>query len=1071
MVKYNNCCISANYFGCYVDNLLSDFTLFRVITRVITRLVIILLLTLFCCNLSFAQDARTHQSEQINTSQSQQNKVLRIGVLAFRGMEQAYKMWLPTADYLSDAVAGSTFSIIPLTLDNIAEAIKSGRVDFVLTNPASYAGLEITYGISRIATLRNHRAGGSYTRFGALILTRADRDDIQTLADLKNKTFMAVHKNAFGGWWMAWREFLNVGIDPFKDLKNIEFVGFPQDKIIRAIGSGRVDAGTVRTDLLERLAMDGRVDINDFKILNQKYSEQFPFVHSTMLYPEWPFAVVKHTSEKLAHKVAIALLNMKSNSEAAVSAKSEGWTVPLDYQSVHDLMKYLSVGPYVNQSKVSFSVVLRQYWKWIVTVAVFLVFLFSLVFYMLRLNSKLKLSQQESLSQEQRIRSLYDVASKPGFTFDQQITEVLQTGCVLLGTEIGRLCQIDEKQQENIILNVVAPEESNIKAGIKLPLEKTFCNVTFSEEKGVSVSNAGKSEWKDSSCYEFSHLEAYIATPIYVNGKKFGTINYSSHTARTVPFKETDMDLVRLMGRNVSLILERQISQEQILFAKIVAEEANSAKSAFLANMSHEIRTPLTSIIGFGESLLESNQGLSQRQSSTKTIVRSGKHLLQIINDILDLSKVEANRLDIEKSEFSPFQIISEVDSLMQKQARDNSLDFTVDYIFPLPDKIYSEPVRLKQILINLCSNAIKFTEQGSVGLSMKYNADEQCLEFVISDTGIGLTSIQIDKIFNPFTQADSTTTRKYGGTGLGLSLSKQLVELLGGSIEVDSVLGEGSTFCFSIKTGPVHVDQLIKSRKDVFTDFPLTTDYRQAIKVEGNILLAEDNTDNQALISMYLKSMEAEVKIVSNGKEAIDAVSTGSFDLILMDMQMPVMDGIEAVTRLRESGYEGAIAALTANAMKEDRLRCMAAGCNDFVTKPINRTDLIAVVAKYLTNGKVDDNSSQDVEFSGSSIESTMLVDDPDFLPLLKGFIENLGVSVTRLTSYAAEKNWVELKLLIHQVKGLGGGYGYPMLTDLAIEIELQAGNEDHKKVSDLIQQLQVMYKSIQISVLEEQV
>ena len=1021
--------LSANHLARYVDNILTDLTQFRVNTRVIIRLITLIFLLVLPCSFSVAQVSDTPQPEQKST---------RIGVLAFRGMEQAYKMWLPTADYLSEVIPGSKFNIVPLTLDSIGNAIESGSVDFVLTNPASYADLEINYGVSRIVTLRNLRAGGAYTRFGALILTRADRDDIQTLADLKNKRFMAVHKNAFGGWWMAWKEFLNAGIDPYKDLKTIEFVGFPQDKIIRAVESGRVDAGTVRTDLLERLAIDGKVDINNFKVLNQQYSEQFPFAHSTFLYPEWPFAMVKHTSRELAHKVAIALLNMEPNSEAALSAKSAGWTVPLDYQSVHDLMKDLSVGPYKNQTKISFAIVIREYWQWVLTIAVFLIFLFGLVFYMLRLNSKLKISEQDSMSQSQRIRSLYDVASKPGQTFDQQITEVLQTGCALLGVEIGRLCQIDEKQQENLILNVVAPENSGIKAGIKLPLEKTFCNVTFAQDKGISVSNAGKSEWKNSACYEFSHLETYIATPIYVNGEKFGTINYSSLSVRKEPFKETDMDLVRLMGRNVSVILERQKSQEQILFAKIIAEEANSDSS--------------------------------QRMSSVKTIVRSGKHLLQIINDILDLSKVEANRLDIEKSQFSPFQIVSEVDSLMRKQARDHALDFHIDYIFPLPDKIYSEPLRLKQILINLCSNAIKFTEQGSVRLSMKYNAELQCLDFVVTDTGIGLTSLQIDKIFNPFTQADSTTTRKYGGTGLGLSLSKQLVELLGGTLKVESSLGKGSIFRFSVKTGPVTTDDLLTERKDVFTDFSVAQDHKQESSVTGSILLAEDNTDNQTLISMYLKSMGTDVQIVSNGKEAIDAVSVRNYDLILMDMQMPVMDGIEAVTRLRASGYDGAIAALTANAMKEDRQRCLAAGCDDFVTKPINRTDLIAVVKKHLSIS--DDDGSHDgqqVQTNNGPIQSTMLANDPDFLPLLRAFIENLGVSVSNLASYAVEKNWVELKLLIHQVNGLGGGYGYPMLTQLAVEIELQAANEDHQKVNTLIEELQVMYKNMQMSMPQE--
>ncbi len=990
-------------------------------------------------------------------------KVLRIGVLAFRGAVVAKEMWLPTAAYLSNAIPEARFRIITLTNDNIRQAVREGEVDFIFTNSASYAELEANFGISRIATLKNRRPGGIYTRFGALIITRADRDDINSLIDIKGKTFMAVHKNAFGGWWMAWREFKNQEIDPYNDFARLDFVGFPQDKIITAVSTGKADAGTVRTDVLERMAASGKIDIAKFKVLNAKQSTGFPFAHSTMLYPEWPFSIVKHTSPELAQKVAVALLNMGPDSLPALAGKSGGWTVPLDYQPVHDLMKDLHVGPYKFLGEVTFLKVMQQYWQWIALTAILLIFLIGLSLYMTRLNRKLKISEQESLQQENRLRALYDVASIPGLSFDEQITEVLKVGCDLLGTEIGRVCEIDVENQKNIIRNVVAPASYNIKSGMKLPLEKTFCNVTFNEKKGVIVNHAGKSEWRNSPCYKFSKLETYIAAVIIVNGEKHGTINYSSLKPREIPFKETDMDLVKLMGRRVSVILERRMAQEEIINAKLIAEDASNAKSSFLANMSHEIRTPLTAIIGFGESLLDSQQNMEQRIGSIKTIIRSGKHLLQVINDILDLSKVEARKLDVEEIDFLLFPILAEIDSLVRKQAKDSGLEFTIQYNFPLPKMIKSEPLRLKQILINLLNNAIKFTEAGSVTLIVDCDREKEKLHFKVVDTGIGLSISQIEKIFNPFSQADISTSRRFGGTGLGLSLSKQLVERLGGSLTVESQEGRGSIFQFSMDVGDLSGRDFVTSMEEVLVDTSPKLSSPSLQKMSGSILLAEDNTDNQVLISMYLESMGADVTIVSNGQAAVEAARNKIYDLILMDMQMPIMDGLEAVSLLRSQDYDYPIAALTANAMKEDKERCLQMGCNDFITKPVNRGDLCEVVGKYLLKSEISDatESAKIVP-----LISIMLESEPDFMSILGGFVKNLGVSINELRQADQDKRWDDLKFIVHQIKGLGGGYGYPMMTDLAAKIEFQIVSKNYHEVSVLLDELYMLYERINVGI-----
>lgn len=324
------------------------------------------------------------------------DKVARIGLLAHR--EESLKLWSPTADYLTQQIPDYRFEIVPLDNNTIGPATARGEVDFVLTNPGSYVELEARYGVTRMLTLRNLRQGQAYTVFGSVIFTRADHPHTKNLQDLRGRSFMAVDKNAFGGFLMAWREFKDHGIDPFRDFTEIRFVGLPQDPIVYAVRDGKVDAGMVRTDTLERMAADGKIRLEQFRILNPQRVAGFPFALSSRLYPEWPFAKVRQTPDALAQKVAIALLSLPPGHPAVKASKSAGWTVPLDYTPVHDLYRELRVGPYEDYGKMSTADVLRSYWHWIAG-AVFVLFVLSATaFYILRLNRILNQSQERLLA-------------------------------------------------------------------------------------------------------------------------------------------------------------------------------------------------------------------------------------------------------------------------------------------------------------------------------------------------------------------------------------------------------------------------------------------------------------------------------------------------------------------------------------------------------------------------------------------------------------------------------------------------------------------------------------------------
>jgi signal transduction histidine kinase/ActR/RegA family two-component response regulator len=392
--------------------------------------------------------------------------------------------------------------------------------------------------------------------------------------------------------------------------------------------------------------------------------------------------------------------------------------------------------------------------------------------------------------------------------------------------------------------------------------------------------------------------------------------------------------------------------------ARAEAERLNRAKSEFLANMSHEIRTPMTAILGFSENLLQESgieKAPPERRMAIDTIRRNGEFLLEIINDILDLSKIEADRLEIERRRCTPSEIVADVLRLMEVRSQAKGLCLSAELAGGIPETIESDPTRLRQILINLVGNAIKFTGQGSVRvvLSLEENnlAGPQ-LRCDVIDTGIGLSPQQLGKLFQPFSQADTSHTRKYGGTGLGLTISRRLAQMMGGDVTVTSEAGVGSIFTARIATGAIgnvaRITTLASPAPVAAAPLPTT-----AIKLQGRVLLAEDGPDNQRLITHVLKKAGAEVTVAENGQIAHDLALAGQaegnpFDVILMDMQMPVLDGYNATRRLRDAGYQRPIIALTAHAMAEDRAKCLAAGCDDYATKPIDRAQLLGLVAQY---------------------------------------------------------------------------------------------------------------------------
>ena len=367
---------------------------------------------------------------------------------------------------------------------------------------------------------------------------------------------------------------------------------------------------------------------------------------------------------------------------------------------------------------------------------------------------------------------------------------------------------------------------------------------------------------------------------------------------------------------------------EEATSARENAERANAAKSQFLANVSHEIRTPMSAILGYADALLDPATSDVERDECVRVIRRNGNHLLGIINDILDISKIEAGRMTVECIEVRPVQLIDDVVALIRGRMLAKGLDLRVEADASASTLVVTDPLRVRQVLMNLVANSIKFTESGSVSIRARVTAegDSGELEFIVSDTGIGMSKEQVDRLFRSFEQGDASTSRKFGGTGLGLAISHKLVELLGGSIEVMSEIGVGSTFTIHIPIG-----------------LPRTNAQTHSL-ANCRILLAEDGPDNARLLAALLRKTGAIVTVANDGAEAIEAVENagiGGFDVVLMDLQMPGVDGYEACRRLRALGVVSPIVALTGNAFEEDRDRCLASGFDQYAVKPIPRDQL----------------------------------------------------------------------------------------------------------------------------------
>ena len=550
-------------------------------------------------------------------------------------------------------------------------------------------------------------------------------------------------------------------------------------------------------------------------------------------------------------------------------------------------------------------------------------------------------------------------------------------------------------------------------------------------------------------------LTRHMNIPVFDGGRIVAVAGVGN---KSTAYDEQDLRQLQLLLDGWRQIVVQRQFEKALADAKEQADAANRAKSRFLASMSHEIRTPMTAILGYADLLTDTTLNDGTRQNYVSTIRRSGEHLLALINDILDLSKIEAGKMTLHKTQCNLISLLTDVANMLRPKAEERGCSFSVEYSGEIPQTITTDVARLRQAIVNLAGNAVKFTEKGEirvvVSLLRAWRNDESAVKIEVIDTGIGISESVLPRLFRPFIQGDDSISQRFGGTGLGLAISSHIAHMLGGDLTAVSTLGEGSTFTLTVPTGDLGDATMLQHPTETARTTGKAWRYTPGILRNLRILLAEDGYDNRKLIQVVLQKAGARVKTAENGRVAVDLVETDPFDLVLMDMNMPVMDGYEATRLLRAKGCELPIFALTANAMSDDIEQCLAAGCDEYMAKPISAAMLVQTIAARLGREPAADASGADGIVS-------QLVDDQEIAELIPGFVTRLPGQLDEMRQAQAAGNYDDLRRLAHRLKGAGSSYGFPQLTECCKELEEAAKNQSRTTAAVVMTTLSELIKA----------
>jgi len=1022
----------------------------------IIGLFVLLSLTLLKCNICFADEA-----------------LVKIGVLAKRGTDRCLEEWSPTADYLTENIPGMTFEIVPLDHEQIYTSVKNGEVDFILTNSSIYVELEYKCEINRIATLVNRCLGDYcyYSNYWGVIFCKKSRADMRSLGDLKNKTFMAVEESSLGGWRMAWRELKDCGINPYKDFKVLCYGG-THDAVIYAVRDGKVDAGTVRADTFERMRAEGKIDINDFYVFHEHRGKKtdLPFPHSTRGYPEWPFAALKHTSDELAKKVSIALLQMPEHSLPAIAANCGGWTTPLNYQPVRECLKELKVGPYKDLGKITLSDVFRKYWYWILIAGVTFLLMTGFIIIILKLNRKIKASHVKLRAE-------------------------------IVEHERAKIELIKAKEAAEAAALAKSEFLANMSHEIRTPMHGVIAATELAMNEEMSPKTEHYLNLIQSSAYSLLGIINDILDFSKIEAEKLGFETRPFRLDEVVD-KSVDIFINKASEKRIEIVVDIDLDTPRALIG-----DPLRLQQVITNLISNSVKfTGRDGVIFIGV------------KASEKTLDRTS--LTFFVKDTgMGIAEEDIKKL------FVPF---SQVDASSTRKYEGTGLGLTIckQLVEKMGGEVWVESELGKGSTFTFTAN---FGKQAAEERKFVPPPDIQGLNVLVVDD-CDSSRLIIEKMLESFgfrvelvsSGEDSLAILKDNQTrekpfelvmmdwlmpGLdGIETSRRIRQDLKLSIPIImmTAFGKDSEKLEAEKAGingfltkPIYQSTLFNAIMDAFgkeaivsaeQEKRITTRasiYKKRLK-DIRVLVAEDNSTNQEIALAILESAGIFVEIAKNGKEAVEAVHKSHFDAVLMDIQMPEMDGYEATKIIRQDSRFTSlpIIAMTAHAMKGDEEKCIEAGMDGYISKPINQEKLFYVIWKSMKlqeplsaedpeaiseNTEVAEVGDLPARLPGINIEDALRslnIDKDIFKGILIKFLESNKDTINKIRSAFEGKDWESLMQLAHSLKGSSANIGANELQEAAYELEKASRDGDVKPPAlFLIEKVEAALKQVQES------
>jgi signal transduction histidine kinase/DNA-binding response OmpR family regulator/ABC-type phosphate/phosphonate transport system substrate-binding protein/HPt (histidine-containing phosphotransfer) domain-containing protein len=990
------------------------------------------------------------EPEKIKTGEPEK---IKIGVLAKRGAEQCLVQWSPTADYLSGKIDGFFFEIIPLGYDEVYSAVENGEVDFVLTNPAYYAAIEQWYGAIRIATLKNRFMDTAYIQFGGVIFRLKNRDDIRGIEDLIGKSFMATDEHSLGGWISVWRELKEHGVDPHRHFSSLQFAG-DHDSVVLAVRDGLVDAGSVRTDNLERMAAEGKINIDEFVVFKWPGDDNpdFPFLRSTRLYPEWALARLPVASEELAEMVTVALLQMPSDSEAAKAGEHFGWTIPRDYQPVHECLRYLKLGPYKDLGKITLEEVIQEYWHWFVFLGVAFVLLTAFTGVVLRQNDHIHESKRrlaEEVEQRRKTDEELKVAKKAAEEATKAKSEFLANMSHEIRTPMNGVIAAAE-----LAMNEQLPPKVSKYVKIIMTSAHSLLGL-INDILDFSKIEAGKLNI-ESRTFMLDEIVDRVVE-LFFNSASAKRIELLVHMNPEVP-RALIGDPMRLQQILTNLV------GNSVKFTKKGGFILIGAKASALSNNNVELNMWVKDTgVGISKEYQKKLfQPFTQADASDTRHFEGTGLGLSICKRLVDMMDGRI-WVESEPGKGSTFNF-----TVKLKRARHE------------PARVFVPPAELKflhVLVVDDCEDSriivtkylesfgftVEIAESGKRALTMVENRENQGTPFNLVLMDWLIPEIDGLEVSRRIREKSASAPPIIMMTAFGSDMEKAEAEKIGIQGFLTKPIYQSTLFNAIMDAFGKEKYKKMRPLSRLLTD---STVYKRRLK-GFRVLVVEDNPTNQEIAVAILESAGIIPDTAINGSVAVEKISKNRYDAVLMDIQMPEMNGFQATRKIRHdlSITDLPIIAMTAHAMRGDEEKCMIAGMDGYVAKPVEQARLFQLLWRLLKNRRpvleaepLPSQAEPDTRVPGFDTRAlpdkvpgihirealeNMRLEPAVYRRIIYGFRRNNLHIMDSMQQALEEKDTDRLTALAHSLKGSSSNIGAHDLESASKKLEAAAANQ----------------------------